>query len=97
MYYETHITMNGNPDVIEKRLEGTGWKFSKIDGDINLGLGIKCYATKQFNVKYGFPVVLNKLNSLAYDLHKEGFDVLRQKIELVLYDNKQKRDTQNES
>lgn len=88
MYYECHITLIGDPKFIELLLSGDSWKYSSISGDINLGPGVKCYATKQFNVKHNFNVVLDSINKKAAFFTENKVTVLRQKIELVLYDNK---------
>lgn len=88
-YYECHITMIGKPTVIRKSLKESGWKFSKIDGDPDLGKGVKCYATRQFNIKFKVEFILDVLVETALELAKNsGCRILRKKIEVVIYDNR---------
>lgn len=87
-YYECHVTMIGDPDVIEQDVNDLGWKFSKIDGDPILGEGIKCYATKHYPVKMDQKVVVQNVNSVAMALKNLKHKVIRDKVELVIYDSK---------
>lgn len=87
-YFECHVTMLGNPDTIRPEVENRKWKFSVIDGDPVLGDGLKCYATKLFNRRNGQEAVQAELFSIAKDLTNLGFNVLRRKIELVIYDDR---------
>ena len=93
-YYECHITMEGgvmNAYHIEKFLEQkTNWKFSKIDGDINFGPGVKFYATNQFNMKIGIEAVIHQVKSMAEILASQGAKVIRRKVEIVIYDNRER-------
>lgn len=88
-YYECHITMMGDPTTIAKATDVMGWKFSKIDGDPDLGAGIKCYATHQFNGKYTKEFILDVLNETAAEIENFSMcQILRKKIELVIYDER---------
>lgn len=87
-YYEAHITMLGDPDKIEPIVKATGWKFSKIDGDPTLGSGIKCYATKHFKATIDKEDVLCMLHLVANTLKNHNSNVIRRKIELVIYDDR---------
>lgn len=89
-YYEAHITMDTFPNVVylEDLTKELGWKFSRIDGDPNLGNGVKCYATKQFNGNMYKGDVLGKLLTAAAILEHQGARILRRKVELVLYDDR---------
>lgn len=90
-YYECHITMLGHTPELEKLVKGFGWLYSKIDGDPNLGAGVKCYATIQLNVgQYTQDQVISILEEIAERLAKEGAKVLRTKVELVVYDNRRR-------
>lgn len=87
-YYECHITIEGDPTIVKPLVQETKWKFSAIDGDSNLGDGIKCYATRQLNAKYSMPEVVENLHRIANKLQENGLTILRRKVELVLYDDK---------
>ena len=89
-YYEAHVTMVGVPTKLRPIVEKIGWKFSAIDGDIDLGEGLKCYATRQMNKRLGEEAVIAMLNSAAGDLEKDGAHILRRKVELVIFDNRPK-------
>ena len=91
-YYECHITMMGNPQVIKPHVDTLKWKFSTIDGDPDLGAGVKCYATRHFNKRYSEEYVATRLKIASSILEVYGFindfKVLRRKIELVIYDGR---------
>jgi len=87
-YYECHITMTGNKENIKPLVEAHKWKFSAIDGDPTLGDGIKCYATRHFNTRVGELSVLNRLHEVADILKNYGINVIRRKIEKVIYDDR---------
>lgn len=87
-YYECHVTMLGDPDKIRPEVEANKWKFSAIDGDPVLGEGIKCYATRMFNIRMEESVVLRHLMNVAEYLSGRGCKVLRRKVERVIYDDR---------
>ena len=87
-YYECHITMEGCRDKLKHWVEGLNWKFSCIDGDITLGNGVKCYATRHFNGKLSEMAVLKTLQATANLLMAQGASVLRRKIERVIFDDR---------
>lgn len=89
-YYECHITMQGSPKDIKPIIDGMkGWKFSAIDGDIIMGNGVLCYATAHFNyLKFTEEQVIGIMNSIAEDIAEQDINVIRQKVELVIYDTK---------
>lgn len=87
-YYESHITIVGVPDEVRSYVERLGWKFSAIDGDPVLGKGVKCYATRQFKGTLNPNTVLLNLTASADRIHELGFNVVRRKIELVIYDDR---------
>lgn len=91
-YYECHITLESDPhfDVskIKAAVENLHWKFSAIDGDPSLGVGVKCYATAHFNERMGDVAVLKTLNAVADKLYEQGAQVVRRKIELVIHDTR---------
>lgn len=92
-YYECHVTMDlpDDPLVIDlcrDLVSSLGWKFSQIAGDIVLGDGTKAYATRHFNARLSELYVLGLLNRTADRLAKYGFNVVRRKVERVLYDDR---------
>lgn len=91
--YECHITLElTNIAYIEELIESMGWKFSKIDGDPVLGEGVKCYATAHFNASKNVSEVIEEMSHVAGSLHVCGYKVIRQKVELIVYDTKRKKD-----
>lgn len=91
-YYECHVTLLAGSSAGRNRLEEItkkeGWKFSAIDGDINLGPGTKFYATRQFNARLEEGEVIGYLNNMADVLEKWGAEILRRKVERVIYDDR---------
>ncbi len=87
-YYECHITMLGDKEKLKPIVEFHKWKFSAIDGDPTLGDGIKCYATRHYNTKLNPDTVLYALHWVADDLERNGIEVIRRKIERVIYDDR---------
>jgi hypothetical protein len=82
--------MLGEPDKLAPIVVGEKWKFSAIDGDITLGDGVKCYATMHYPERLGDLGVREALDNTATRLRNYGANVIRKKIELVIYDSKQK-------
>jgi hypothetical protein len=87
-YYEAHVTMLGQPNDLAPIVRETGWRFSAIDGDANLGDGVKCYATRQFNSRIPQDEMVRILHATADDLVEKGAQVLRRKVEIVIYDDR---------
>lgn len=91
-YYECHITLScedyGHKGWTKAAIECLDWKFSCIDGDPDLGKGIKCYATIQYNRKKSIEEVTKLVSEAAKYLRDKGCRVLREKIELVIYDKR---------
>lgn len=89
-YYECHITFEADKrrplvDIVKS----IGWKFSCIDGDPSMGMGIRCYATHHFNGGHGIKDVVITMEKTAEHLAANRCKVIRQKVELVVYDTKQ--------
>lgn len=89
-YYECHLTMVGDPAFIKPLVEAFGWKFSQIEGDIVLGDGIKCYATKHYNAKLPADKVRAIVDGAGDRMQRDKVQVIRRKVELVIYDDRSK-------
>jgi hypothetical protein len=97
-YYELHVTMQAKDgfsllltrDRIRTAVEECGWKFSAIDGDANLGDGVKFYATRQFSARrWTDENCVAALKETAFVLsHVPGVNVVRRKVERVIYDDR---------
>jgi hypothetical protein len=84
-HYECHITLQ-NVVGAKEAIEKMGWKFSKIDGDPVLGVGVKSYATKHFPKSIGAGMAVSYVRDAATKLLDDGLIVLREKVEVVIYD-----------
>lgn len=91
-YYECHITMLGDKNILRPLVEQSKWKFSAIDGDPVLGDGIKCYATMFYSNRFKDTDVLDKLLAVANDLAAAGAQIIRKKIEFVIWDERDSGD-----
>lgn len=93
MNYECHITFEDNnygEAVAKKSVEFyTGWKFSKIDGDPVLGTGTRFYATQNYPKTMRKQEVLLELHKATSRIEMCDFPVIRQKIEVVIFDTKE--------
>lgn len=96
-YYECHITMDASRPAwpeglgrmgLTRMVEDMGWSFSAINGDPDLGPGLKCYATRQFNTKHPKEDVIKWLDEAAKVLYNNKITVLRRKVELVIHDDR---------
>jgi len=97
-YYELHVTMQAEEDGrlksgirarVRRAVEECGWRFSVIDGDINLGDGLKMYATRQMNRRSVEEGVVALLHQTADALATTpGVTVVRRKVERVIYDDR---------
>lgn len=90
-YYECHVTFIAPPESDSTSMgpTGMGWKFSQIDGDPVLGAGVKAYFTRQFRESIPMDQVRAEVDQVGDVLVAEGYEVLRRKVELVVYDSKQ--------
>jgi hypothetical protein len=84
-YYECHVTFTGDGDEPPSS-KPRGWKFSRIDGDPDLGAGVNCYLTRHYPVRLPLARVVGELNRAARALSDLGYAVRRLKVELVVHD-----------
>lgn len=89
-YYECHVTLVGDREQLRKSVESTRWLFSCIDGDPVLGEGVKCYATKHFSYRFSTKEVVKQVQKVASELRALGCNVIREKVELVIWDTKKR-------
>lgn len=95
MYYECHITVD-NPQNqpalsgLKRAVEGQFWTFSRIAGDPILGLATYCYATRHFAAARKLEHVALEMSVVAQALKLQGYTIVRQKVELVVLDTKEK-------
>ncbi len=89
MNFECHLTIDvplnqlGHlREEIENKID---WKFSRITDDPLLGEGMFCYATAHFT--YAMQA-LCKTEGLSEELRRSGFNVVRRKIEIVMFDER---------
>jgi hypothetical protein len=87
-YYECHVTFMSKTGAPVTDVEG--WTFSRIDGDPVLGKGVKCYLTRQFAARLDRAVVVEMVEHAGDCIHARGHEVLRTKVELVVYDNRKR-------
>lgn len=89
-YYECHITLADDLVKSEEAVVLTGWKFSKIYGDPVLGKHLFSYATKHYSIAIPEELVVDAMGKVFNQLKESGLNVIRQKVELVVYDSKQR-------
>ena len=91
MYYECHITIALHPVSAKSLIAAlNGWHFSCIEGDPVLKDHSYEYATRHASSNTPFEDVVAHMNRTADILRDQGFPVVRQKVELVMYDTKGK-------
>lgn len=84
-YYECHVTFLPRGEVVAP----PGWVHTKIDGDFNLGEGVKHYITRQSNARTSTEAgCVEMVENAAAQLLAAGHSVLRVKLEMVLYDRR---------
>jgi len=84
-YYELHVTFlteSPEPPSFVPR----GWRFSRIDGDHDYGDGVKSYLTTQKHIAERLEDLIVVVERVADALRALGFEVLRTKVERVVYD-----------
>ncbi len=92
-YYECHVTFRvrgQTPGDRETFPKLRGWKLSSIDGDPVLGDGVKHYLTAHFHEETPILRMVGRMKDVTQRLEMSNyFEVLRMKIEHVVYDSKQ--------
>lgn len=82
--FEVHITcLLKDAEFCEKAAKALHWKFSAIAGDPVLGKDTYCYLTT-----HGTDLLrtVNRMSAVVADLKKEGVQVIREKIEVIIHD-----------
>ncbi len=92
-YYECHITIQHSYDCkellrIQDEIEDMNWKYSVIDGDPTLGDDCFCYATAHMPMRFGLEKVIEAMKKVTSSLQNKKMRVIRQKVELVVYDER---------
>jgi hypothetical protein len=88
MNYECHITINCPPaDQAKLRdcIEESGWYFSSITGDPDMGLKTYAYATNHYQDE---DKAITSMLNLAYLLEQSGYIIQRRKVEQIVYDDR---------
>jgi len=88
-YYECHVTFMSQPTLLsEIARELKKWKTSAIDGDPLLGDGVKCYLTRHYSGDESREILHADMDHAAQRLKSRSLEVLRHKIELVVWDSR---------
>ena len=86
MTYECHITTSkDHAAAVETLAADLHWKYSCIDGDPVLGKQAFAYLTTH---DVHFDRMLQRMRHASLALEKHGVPVLREKIELIVFDTK---------
>lgn len=88
--FECHITVNKPKDITEAKLlfkiaSDNNMKTSWITGDPVLGIG-KWFYISGFNTDY--QILFNNMKAVCTKLEKMNIEIVREKIEQILYDTK---------
>lgn len=93
-YYECHITMLGPKGFLENLvITLPKWKYSCIWGNPILGNSDFSYATAHFSMNLTEEQVIGFMNATAAYLKDGGAEIVRQKVEVVIYDTRQKSES----
>lgn len=89
MNFECHITFPASDSMIARTTAGQrgfeGWKYSVIEGDPLLGPGVHAYLTRH---SINYITLFTGMKALVGALTQNGVGVIREKIELIMYDTK---------
>lgn len=85
--FEAHITLpKADRDIVAALGgDGAGWKFSEIDGDALMGAKPYCYLTAY---DADGLALLARMRVVSHMLRARGVEVLREKVEQIVYDTK---------
>jgi hypothetical protein len=84
--FEAHITIpRDSAIVVEAIAKKTGWTFSAIDGDPVMGKQAYCYLTHYMT---DGRELLTATRTVSGMLRMGGVEVLREKVERIIYDSK---------
>lgn len=83
--FEAHITCPREASAVVEALAGEHWKFSAIDGDPLLGKQPYCYLTAYDT---SADALLGRVTAMAHQIRCRDVEVLREKIEEIIYDTK---------
>lgn len=86
MKFESHITFPiSSAKTVEKIGIFSGWKYSQIEGDALLGAKPYCYLTAYEPTE---EELYNRMMTVKAFAETSGIEVLRTKIERIIYDSK---------
>lgn len=91
--FECHITIalpeseqiHYKVEAMKLRVEAVKWSFSCIEGDPQLGQRTFCYATAYYA---DADTAIEMTNAVATVLSGKGLNVVRRKVEHVIYDSR---------
>jgi hypothetical protein len=83
--FEAHITCPREASSVVESVAGEQWKFSAIDGDPVMGKKAYCYLTGFANDSGD---LLLRMQQKAGEIEDKGIEVLRLKVEEIIYDTK---------
>jgi hypothetical protein len=87
--FEAHITCPRDSAEIIEQLANPNWKFSCIDGDPMLGKQAYCYLTAYDTDAKNLKI---RVTAMAQRIRAKDIQVLREKIEEIIYDTKTEYD-----
>lgn len=88
MNYECHITVAREDGPVTAGVAAdpkNPWKYSQIDGDPVLDQKVFAYLTKHDT---NYVRLYSNMKATVGALSQQGVDVVREKIELIMYDTK---------
>lgn len=83
--FEAHITCPREDSGVVAERSNEHWVFSAIDGDPVMGKRPYCYLT---GYSTSAEELLGRMTAMAAMLRADGVEVLREKMEEIIYDTK---------